>query len=101
MLLKECLIIYQASGLQSLVLLSRKIQMILASHLPYICKSLLEERAEIVIHDPRVDFETILSSLNGNKSLTDESRPGSIDFVNNPYEAVENAHVLVVLTEWG
>ena len=52
---------------------------------------LLEWGAEIVAHDPQAQ-ETFHDAVGPSKNLT---------FVSRSYEAIKNAHALVLLTEWG
>lgn len=66
-----------------------------------ITQHLMEERAHIFIYDPKVEFEDIMLEL---KSPHISSNPADVDkFVNvcsDAYEAANNAHAIVVCTEW-
>ena len=55
----------------------------------YVTKRLLEERAEVVVTDPR-------ALDNARRDL--EGMP--VTFAENPYEAVRGAHAIAVMTEW-
>ncbi len=57
----------------------------------YIARRLLEEKAELVITDPK-------ALGNAKKDLADCE--GRVTFVEDPYEAVRGAHALAVITEW-
>jgi UDPglucose 6-dehydrogenase len=57
----------------------------------YICKWLLEERANIAIYDPQAipEAKKDLAGVEGN-----------IEYHNDPYEAVKDAHAVAVITDW-
>ncbi|MFC1537498.1 UDP-glucose 6-dehydrogenase [Gemmatimonadota bacterium] len=57
----------------------------------HVAKQLLEERARIVISDPK-------ALDNARKDL--QGLPGEIEFVEDPYQAAEGSHALAILTEW-
>jgi UDPglucose 6-dehydrogenase len=57
----------------------------------HVAKQLLEERAGIVISDPK-------ALDNARKDL--QGLPGEIEFVEDPYQAAEGSHALAILTEW-
>ena len=57
----------------------------------YICKRLLEERAELSVTDPH-------AILNAKKDL--EEINDRVDFFEDPYEAAKGAHGLALLTQW-
>ena len=56
-----------------------------------ISKELLEEKAELVITDPR-------ALENAKKDLKDLN--GNVTFVNDPYEAADGCDAIAVMTEW-
>lgn len=60
----------------------------------YVCKDLLEERANLTIYDPKVKPEQARKDLN---LAGDDSR---VAFAATAEEAAEGAHALLVLTEW-
>ncbi|GAA5510490.1 UDP-glucose 6-dehydrogenase [Novipirellula caenicola] len=74
----------------------------------YVCRDLLRERARLVIYDPKVSKETIVSELltalgdlSGTVSETDrELVHSNVTVVNNAYDAANQAHAIAVLTEW-
>jgi UDPglucose 6-dehydrogenase len=57
----------------------------------YVAKGLLEERAEVVISDPK-------AMANAREELKDVE--GDFTFELDPYVAAESAHAIAVLTEW-
>ncbi len=60
----------------------------------YVCQDLLEERAHLAIHDPKVKPEQIRKDL----SLSPEDQ--RVTFAASAEEASQGAHALLVLTEW-
>lgn len=57
----------------------------------YIAKRLAEERAEVVITDPK-------ALKHARKDL--EGVDGTIDYIEDPYEAAEGCHAIALMTEW-
>jgi len=57
----------------------------------YICKRLLEEKACLNITDPH-------ALNNARKDL--QGIEGGVDFIEDPYQAVEGAHGIALITEW-
>jgi UDPglucose 6-dehydrogenase len=57
----------------------------------YITRRLLEEKAEIVITDPKA-LKNAKADMAGMKE--------KISFIEDPYKAVEGCHAIAVLTEW-
>lgn len=57
----------------------------------YVAKGLLEERAEVVISDPK-------ALANAREEL--KNAEGEVSFETDPYAAAEGAHAIAVLTEW-
>ncbi|OGV47309.1 MAG: UDP-glucose 6-dehydrogenase [Lentisphaerae bacterium GWF2_44_16] len=57
----------------------------------YICRWLMEERARLMIHDPK-------ALENAKIDLKDIQ--GNIEYFEDPYEAVKGAHAIAVLTDW-
>lgn len=66
----------------------------------YVADKLLEEQATIQVFDPKVNYQQILSDLDylGTRSNNDNKK--SITRSKTPYEALEGAHAIAVLTEW-
>jgi UDPglucose 6-dehydrogenase len=59
-----------------------------------VCRDLLAEQARVVVYDPKVPADEIRRDVLG--SLQDSR----LTVVNNAYEAAENAHAVVIVTEW-
>jgi UDPglucose 6-dehydrogenase len=57
----------------------------------YISKMLLDEHASLSIYDPE-------ALDNAKIDLADQE--GDIEFVNDPYECAEDAHAILIITEW-
>ncbi len=57
----------------------------------YICKRLLEEKADLKITDP-------YALDNARKDLHDTKE--NVEFIEDPYQAVEGAHGIALITEW-
>jgi UDPglucose 6-dehydrogenase len=57
----------------------------------YICKRLLEEKADLKITDP-------YALDNARKDLHDAEE--GVEFIEDPYQAVEGAHGIALITEW-
>ncbi len=66
----------------------------------YVADALLDERAEIVVYDPKVSAETIYADLDYLNTRSPEENRRLVKVVNNPIEAAENAHAVAILTEW-
>ncbi|NQD70227.1 nucleotide sugar dehydrogenase [Sphingobacterium shayense] len=66
----------------------------------YVADHLLDEEANVVVYDPKVSAEQIYKDLDylGTRSPDDNRR--LVKVVNDPYEALDNAHAAAVLTEW-
>ncbi len=66
----------------------------------YICKALIEEHAKVVVHDQKVQPNSIYSAI----AIALETPVGevmkSMEVADDPYTASEGAHALVILTEW-
>ena len=66
----------------------------------YVADYLLSEQAELVIYDPKVTKDQIFSDLDYLGSRSIEENRDLVEVSNSPYEAVENAHAVAILTEW-
>lgn len=66
----------------------------------YVADHLLEEEAHIVVYDPKVSADQIYKDLDylGTRSPEDNRR--LVTVINDPYEALQGAHAVAVLTEW-
>ena len=73
-----------------------------------ICKDLLEEGADLYIHDPKVSFKQIEIDLGIKQKIPgDENKinshsicEGNWFFVNNHLDAFDNVDAIIILTEW-
>ena len=73
-----------------------------------VCRDLLEERARLVIYDPRVPESQIRSELEhafagSLGSLSDKHRrliETNVTVANDAYAAADEAHAIAILTEW-
>lgn len=66
----------------------------------YVADHLLDEEANIIVYDPKVSAGQIYKDLDnlGTRSSDDNRR--LVKVVSDPYEAMQNAHSIAVLTEW-
>eukprot|EP00118_Oscarella_pearsei_P009082 m.50065 g.50065 ORF g.50065 m.50065 type:complete len:505 (+) comp34053_c0_seq2:330-1844(+) len=67
----------------------------------YVCKYLMEEGAHLVVFDPKVSKEQVLTDLK-NPTICDD--PDTVDklvsVASDPYVATQGAHAFAVCTEW-
>ena len=67
----------------------------------YVCKHLLDEEANVVIYDPKVEREQVKMELTSPGIMNDASRfDRLVRIAPDPYSAVDGAHAIVVCTEW-
>ncbi|WP_375324235.1 nucleotide sugar dehydrogenase [Flagellimonas sp. GZD32] len=66
----------------------------------YVADALLDEKAEIVVYDPKVSAETIYADLDYLGTRSPEENRKLLKVVSNPMEAAEKAHAICILTEW-
>ncbi len=70
----------------------------------YVAWELLQDQAEVHIYDPKVTKKQILSDIE--KLQQTQQLPGTVDVKSlihihqSPYEAMQNAHAIAILTEW-
>jgi UDPglucose 6-dehydrogenase len=66
----------------------------------YVADALIEENANIVVYDPKVNKETVYADLEylGNKSR--EEIENLVTVVNDPMDAAKDAHAIAIMTEW-
>ena len=73
-----------------------------------ICKDLLDESAELYIHDPKVSFQQIEIDLGIKQTFLDDKNKinsktnseGNWFFVTNHLDAFDNVDAVIILTEW-
>lgn len=58
-----------------------------------VCRNLLKENAILNITDPKVDKQTIYQNLQ-------DCNHENIHVIEDPYEAIEDTHAIVLLTDW-
>ena len=69
----------------------------------YVCKYLLDERADICVCDPKVTEKDMFMEFQYTLGITEESLPGLKSLISigqDPYEAAKGAHAIAVMTEW-
>lgn len=72
----------------------------------YVAWELLDDQARIHVYDPKVSREQIVKDLeylaeqNLEFSLVKEQMLANLVVHNDPYEAMQNAHAVAILTEW-
>lgn len=66
----------------------------------YVADHLLEEEANIVVYDPKVSEERIYADLDYLNTRSPKINRKLVQVVNDPLEALKNAHAAAVLTEW-
>ncbi len=66
----------------------------------YVADALLDEKAEIVIYDPKVPEEQVYADLDYLNTRSPEENRKLLKVVNDPMEAVADAHAVAILTEW-
>lgn len=66
----------------------------------YVTEKLLQEQANISIYDPKVKKAQIIADLEYLGTLDPVAIQKRITVVNDPYEAMQEAHAVAILTEW-
>ncbi|MET7030273.1 nucleotide sugar dehydrogenase [Sediminicola luteus] len=66
----------------------------------YVADALLEERAEIIVYDPKVSEKTIYADMDYLNTRTPEENRRLLKVVKDPIKATEEAHAIAILTEW-
>jgi UDPglucose 6-dehydrogenase len=61
---------------------------------------LLNEQAELVVYDPKVRAEQVYADLDYLNTRSEDENKRLVTIVNDPYEAMGNAHAIAILTEW-
>ena len=64
-----------------------------------ICGTLLAENAKVCVYDPQAQETQIRYDL-GNKITTDRAGNSNLSVATNAYEACQDAHAVVIITEW-
>jgi UDPglucose 6-dehydrogenase len=66
----------------------------------YIADHLLDEEAQVIIYDPKVTAEQVYKDLDSLSTRAPEVNRRLVKVVDNPYQALDGAHAIAVLTEW-
>lgn len=66
----------------------------------YVADHLLEEEAHVVVYDPKVPAEQVYKDLDYLGTRSPEENRRLVTVINDPYEALQGAHAVAVLTEW-
>lgn len=66
----------------------------------YVADHLLDEEAQLVVYDPKVTAEQIYKDLDYLKTRSSEENRRLVTVVDDPYEALQEAHAATILTEW-
>jgi UDPglucose 6-dehydrogenase len=66
----------------------------------YVADALLDEKAEIVIYDPKVPESQVYADLDYLGTRSPEENRRLLKVVNDPIKASEDAHAIAILTEW-
>jgi UDPglucose 6-dehydrogenase len=66
----------------------------------YVTDYLLNEQAEIIVYDPKVNAEQVYTDLDYLNTRSPEENRARVRVVNTPYVASIEAHAVAVLTEW-
>ena len=66
----------------------------------YVADYLLNEQAELWVYDPKVKAEQIYADLDYLNTRSEAENRRLVKVVSDPYEAMDDAHAVAVLTEW-
>ncbi len=66
----------------------------------FIADALLDEKAELIIYDPKVPESKIYADLDYLGTRSPEENRRLLKVVNDPIKASEQAHAIAILTEW-
>ncbi|MBU2951153.1 nucleotide sugar dehydrogenase [Tamlana agarivorans] len=66
----------------------------------FVADHLLNEQAEIAVYDPKVSKDKIQSDLNYLNTRSPEENQQLLQSKNSPYEALDDAHAVAIMTEW-
>lgn len=66
----------------------------------YVANDLIEEEAKIHVYDPKVTQQQMLSDLDYLNTRSFEANQNHLTVYQDPYQALEGAHGIAVLTEW-
>lgn len=66
----------------------------------YVADYLLNEQAELWVYDPKVKAEQVYADLDYLNTRSEAENRRLVKVVNDPYEAMDDAHAVAILTEW-
>jgi UDPglucose 6-dehydrogenase len=66
----------------------------------HVCKSLIEEQAQVIVYDPKVTSDVALADLEYAMGIPKAEIQKHISFVSDVNQALADAHAMAVLTEW-
>ncbi|MBT8376236.1 MAG: nucleotide sugar dehydrogenase [Bacteroidia bacterium] len=66
----------------------------------YVADHLLSEEAFITVYDPKVKPQRIQADLNYLNTRSEDENANLLKTVNDPYEAMKDAHAVAIMTEW-
>jgi UDPglucose 6-dehydrogenase len=66
----------------------------------FVCRSLLEEHAKVVIHDPQVPVDLIYREMTAATGIELLQLKKKLTIETDPYVAAYGAHALIIVTEW-
>lgn len=66
----------------------------------YVANNLIDEQAKIFVFDPKVTKQQMLNDLNYLNSRSESENSESLEVYTDPYQVLEKAHAVAVLTEW-
>ncbi len=66
----------------------------------HICRALIEEHAQVVVHDPQVRSDAIYRDVAGVLGVGVVDVEELLSVADDAYEAANGAHALVIVTEW-
>lgn len=66
----------------------------------YVADYLLNEQAELWVYDPKVKAERVYADLEYLNTRGEDENRKLVKVVRDPYEAMQGAHAVAVLTEW-
>ena len=66
----------------------------------YVADKLMDEQAKISVYDPKVSSKQMQFDINYLNTRTEAQNQTYLSTQDNPYDAVNGAHAIAVLTEW-
>lgn len=66
----------------------------------YVADMLIDDHAKVAVYDPKVSKSRMFADINYLDTRTSEENEKYLHYFTNPYEALQGAHAIAVLTEW-